>query len=115
MPPLERQTIIVTGAALGLGAAVARELAARGARMILMDYNADALAKTAEACGDAVAIVVDLGDADDTERAIGAALDIADHVDTLIHNAAILDARPFEALDLAAFRRTVDVGLQAGF
>ena len=63
MPPLEGQTVLVTGAALGLGAAIARHLHAGGAHLTLMDRDATGLAAVAAACGNAVSAVVDLADA----------------------------------------------------
>ena len=116
MPPLNQQTVLVTGAAQGLGAAIAKHFADRGSALILMDYNREGLSRTADACGGrATAIAVDLSDAADTDRAIAEALAGISHIDTLVHNAAILDPKPFGEVDLANFRRTVDVGLQAGF
>ena len=116
MPPVDHQIILITGAAQGLGAGIARHLSGLGARLVLMDYNGTGLARTVGECGGKPhAITVDLSDADDTDRAIAAALAEVGHVDTLIHNAAILDPKPFAQMDLAQFRKTVDVGLQAGF
>ena len=116
MPPVDRQVILITGAAQGLGAGIARHLSQLGARLILMDYNRAGLERTVAECGGKPhAITVDLSDAGDTDRAIAAALAGVDHVDTLIHNAAILDPKPFVEMELKQFNRTVDVGLQAGF
>ena len=113
--PLAGQTVILTGAAQGLGAAVARHFAEQGARLILMDCNEQDLAATAAACGaGASAISVDLSDAAATDAAIAKALQ-AGPIHTLIHNAAILTPKPFADEDFAGFRRTLDVGLQAGF
>ncbi len=116
MRPVDQQAIIVTGAAQGLGAAIARDLSRRGAHVILMDYNQAALARTAAECaGSPLTITVDLSDAAATDRAIATALAASPRIDTMIHNAAILERKPFAELDLAQFRRTLDVGLQAGF
>jgi len=112
MTPLGDQTIIVTGAAQGLGAAIARHLAELGARLILMDNQADGLAETRLYCPKAVAITVDLSDATDTARAIGL---IAGPVHTVIHNAAILRVEPVETVTLATFQATLNVGIQAAF
>lgn len=113
---LAEQAVIVTGAAQGLGAAIARRFAAEGARLVLLDTNAAGLAAVAADCGAAAtAISVDLSNAADTVRAITQAVDLHGSFDTLVHNAAILDRRPFVEEDLASFSKTLNVGLQAGF
>jgi 3-hydroxybutyrate dehydrogenase len=113
MPALEEQTVLVTGAAQGLGAAIARHLHAGGARLILMDREASGLASVAAECGGAVTAVVDLADAVETARAIAAT--VRGPVDTLIHNAAILRMEPVDVVSLATFQATLNVGIQAGF
>jgi len=113
MPALEGQSILLTGAAQGLGAAIARYLHARGAHLILMDRDAAGLAAITAACPGATATVVDLSDAADTARAIAAA--VRGPVDTLIHNAAILKMQPVDAVSLATFQATLNVGIQAAF
>jgi 3-hydroxybutyrate dehydrogenase len=110
---VEGQSIVVTGAAQGLGAAIARHLHGRGARLILLDRDADGLAATSAACGGATAEVVDLADADATARAIDAV--VRGPVDMVVHNAALLRMEPLEAVTLDRFRATLDVGIQAAF
>lgn len=112
MIPLDQQTIVVTGAAQGLGAAIARHLAGQGARLILMDFQGDKLAATAAQCPGSVALTVDLSDAAATDRAIS---QIAGPVHTLIHNAAILRVEPVDAVSLQTFQATLNVGIQAAF
>lgn len=104
---------MVTGAAQGLGAAVARHLADLGAHLVLLDRDDDGLDRVLAECPGATAAVVDLSDAVDTARAIDEVLD--GPVDTLIHNAAILRVEPIEAVSLEAFQATMGVGIQAGF
>lgn len=113
MPRLEGQTVLVTGAAQGLGAAIARHLHAGGAHLILMDRDAAGLAAVAGACGNAVSAVVDLADAAATARTI--ADTVRGPVDTLIHNAAILKMEPVDVVSLATFQATLNVGIQAAF
>lgn len=114
--PLAGQGVILTGAAQGLGAAIARLFATRGARLALLDYNRGALEEVVALCGPhAIGIAVDLSDAEATDMAISAAFAHLGQVDTVIHNAAILDPKPFEEETLGSFFRTVQVGLQAGF
>ena len=113
MPALEGQSILLTGAAQGLGAAIARYLHARGARLILMDRDAAGLAATAASCPGATTTVVDLSDAADTVRALTET--VRGPVDTLIHNAAILKPQPVDAISLSTFQATLNVGIQAAF
>jgi NAD(P)-dependent dehydrogenase (short-subunit alcohol dehydrogenase family) len=116
MYPLDRQTVFLTGAAQGLGAAIARHFAARGARLVLFDRNAEALARTVADCGGgARGITVDLASAESIHRALLEAMDGITAVDTLIHNAAILKPQLLAAQSLQDFRATVDVSLLAAF
>ncbi|MFZ8940429.1 MAG: SDR family NAD(P)-dependent oxidoreductase [Gemmobacter sp.] len=105
------ETVLVTGAAQGLGAAVARHLAARGNRLVLMDRDQRGLGQTAALCPGSLQITVDLSDAHETARALS---DLPP-IDTLIHNAAILRVEPIEAVTLATFQATMNVGIQAAF
>ena len=56
--PVAGQTVLLTGAAQGLGAAIARHLHAEGARLILMDRDEAGLAETVAACPGAPSAVV---------------------------------------------------------
>lgn len=113
MIPLAKQTILLTGAAQGLGAAIARHLSDQGARLLLMDRDHDGLARTLRACPRASGAVVDLADAADTARVIAKA--VTEPVDTLIHNAAILKVESVETVSLATFQATLNVGIQSAF
>lgn len=114
--PLAQQRVIITGAAQGLGAAIARRFAAEGAWLVLMDHDGSALADTTQACGPlAMGIEVDLADRAATSAAIAKSFGQMGRIDTLVHNAAILQPRPFAEEDFDSFFRTVNVGLQAGF
>jgi 3-hydroxybutyrate dehydrogenase len=109
---LADQTIVITGAAQGLGAAIARHLAGLGARLILMDRDADQLAQTIAACPGAQGITVDLSQAAATAAAIA---QVTGTVTTLIHNAAILRVEPVDVVSLSTFQATLNVGIQAAF
>ena len=113
MPDLRDQTVLITGAAQGLGAAIARVFAREGARLVLVDVAAEALAALAEGLpGAPQTLVADLADAEATAAAIAK---IGGPVDVLIHNAAILRPEPITEVSLATFRATLDVGIQAAF
>jgi 3-hydroxybutyrate dehydrogenase len=98
---------VVTGGASGIGAAVGRALAARGAHVVVADRNAEAAgAVAAELGGEAWA--VDLADLD----ALGAA---SVEADILVNNAGFQTVSPIEEFDPARFRAMVDVMLVAPF
>lgn len=111
--PLAEQHVVITGAAQGLGAAIARAFAAEGASLGLIDRDGAALAALGAELG-AQTVVCDLSDAAATRAAI-AELRRAGPVDTLVHNAAILKPEPFPQVSYEMFRATLDVGIDAGF
>ncbi len=110
---VEGQSILVTGAAQGLGASIARHLHGLGAQLILLDRDEEGLAETGAACPEASSAVVDLADAEATQRTIDAV--VTRPIDTLIHNAAILRVEPVEVVSLDTFQATLNVGIQAAF
>lgn len=113
MPALSQQQVVITGAAQGLGAAIARHFAAKGAALVLMDVNADGLdAVNRQIGGAAQCISVDLADAQATADAIAR---LQGPVDTVIHNAAILRPEPLDEVSLGTFQATMNVGIQAAF
>jgi NAD(P)-dependent dehydrogenase (short-subunit alcohol dehydrogenase family) len=119
MEDLQNQVAIVTGAAQGLGYAIAKAYAQAGMRVALLDVLGDVLAEVAEelkqAGGDCLPITVDLSNATATEKAIKTALDHYGTPRVLVHNAAILIERPMIEVSLADWQREMNVGVQAGF
>jgi NAD(P)-dependent dehydrogenase (short-subunit alcohol dehydrogenase family) len=105
--------VVITGAAQGLGAAIARAFAARGAELVLIDRDSESLSHIATVTG-GLPLTCDLSDAVQTDEAI-ARFSQGRPIDALIHNAAILRAEPMEDLSFAMFTSTVNVGLQAAF
>jgi len=93
MGVLEGKRAIVTGAARGIGRAIAEELAAEGADLALCDLQADWLAETAaavEARGRRAArIAVDVGDGGAVAAAVGSAAETLGGLDILVNNAGI--------------------------
>jgi NAD(P)-dependent dehydrogenase (short-subunit alcohol dehydrogenase family) len=113
---MKGKAVIVTGGAMGIGFAIAEDLAARGAALIIADRAGarDAANRLQQAGHQAIGIDVDVADetavqamAENAEAAFG-------HVDALVNNAGIystLQPKNFEDIDLAEFRRVLDVNV----
>ncbi len=110
------RVVLVTGAARGIGAATARELAHRGARLALVGLEAGTLAALATELGAdhswAEADVRDQGALDD---AVAAAVHRHGRLDAVLANAGIASYGTVRQLDPAAFARVVDVNLTGVF
>jgi 3-oxoacyl-[acyl-carrier protein] reductase len=87
---LTGMTALVTGASGGIGSAVARALAAQGARLALSGSNAEKLeAFRAELGGDHVALACDLGDAAAVDALVPRAVETLGQLDILVNNAGV--------------------------
>ena len=113
------QVAFLTGAAEGLGHEVARELAAAGMRLALFDVQADKLntlsRELIDAGADVLPIVVDLAEAGPTQDAVERALNHYGTPRALIHNAAVLRECEFSDIKFPAWRREMDIIVQAAF
>ena len=99
---LKNRTALVTGASRGLGRAIARRLAATGARVVLVARDAEAVEATARAIrekgGAAFAVPGDVGDKEAAHRIAGQAAALAGAVDVVVHNASTLGPLPLAPL-----------------
>jgi uncharacterized protein len=101
-------SVLITGASGGIGQAIARELSARGAQLVLTGRRADVLEPLAAELR-ARTLVVDLEDRGQVERLAAEAGD----VDGLVANAGIPAAGRLESFTTAEVDRTLDVNLRA--
>lgn len=85
---LEGKTLVVTGAASGIGRAVARGAHAAGAAVVAVDMDEDGLRTLAAELTGLRTVVANVADADDADRIIEAA---GERLDVLVNNAAIMD------------------------
>jgi NAD(P)-dependent dehydrogenase (short-subunit alcohol dehydrogenase family) len=99
---LRMKSVLITGASRGLGAALAKELARRGARLALVargETDLDAVvAEIRAAGGEAHAIAADVGSKDDVYAIAGAAAALVGDVDVVVQNASTLGALPMPLL-----------------
>jgi short-subunit dehydrogenase len=100
--------ILITGATGGLGQAIASELAARGAKLVVTGRRRDALDPLAASVG-AEALVVDLADRADVDRLARS----CGEVDVLVANAALPGSGTLDSYDVEQIDRVLDVNLRA--
>jgi NAD(P)-dependent dehydrogenase (short-subunit alcohol dehydrogenase family) len=106
------QVVLVTGAARGIGASVARELARRGARLALVGLEPERLAlRTAELGPEHVWFECDVTDQAALERAVAGTLAAFGRLDVVIANAGIAGQGTVAGSSIEAMARTVEVNL----
>jgi meso-butanediol dehydrogenase / (S,S)-butanediol dehydrogenase / diacetyl reductase len=96
---LKQKSIIVTGAGSGIGEAIARDLAAEGARTVVADINLAAAERVAAAIrkdgGEAIAVQVDVVDRASVQAMIKAAVRAYGRLDVMFNNAGVSKAGQF--------------------
>jgi NAD(P)-dependent dehydrogenase (short-subunit alcohol dehydrogenase family) len=107
---------IVTGAAQGIGNAIAHGLADEGARIVVADLN-----RAEEAAGEldaGVGLTVDVADEEQVARMVDDAIDRCGRIDILINNAGLyasLAMRPFTEIPVDEWRQVMDVNVLSMF
>jgi NAD(P)-dependent dehydrogenase (short-subunit alcohol dehydrogenase family) len=113
---VDDRVVLITGAASGLGAATADVLAAAGFRVVIADLQGAAAEGAAERLverGDAaLALELDVRDADAAEEAVRRVTGELGGLDVLINNAGTDLTLPFEEIPADAFDRVIDVNLR---
>ena len=125
---LENKTIVITGAARGLGAAMAKRLASHRCKLALVDLDADSIANTASACEEAGATVktyaAHVAKEEDVTRLFDQIAQDFDSLDGLINNAGITqdallvkykDGAVVSKMTLDQWQSVIDVNLTGTF
>jgi meso-butanediol dehydrogenase / (S,S)-butanediol dehydrogenase / diacetyl reductase len=96
---IENKSIIVTGAGRGIGAEIARGLAADGARLTVADLSEETAGKTAaeirQAGGTAIGVAVDVRRRESVRVMIGQAVQAHGRLDVIFNNAGVAQTKPF--------------------
>ncbi len=101
--------VVVSGAAAGIGRAIAGHFVGAGDRVLALDRDATGLADACAALGPAfVPATADISDRDAVEAALAG---VPGRVHVVIHNAAVVNARPFEATTGADWQGALAVNL----
>src|SRR5215831_11439716 len=113
----ESRTALVTGAARGIGLAIARRLAADGRRVALLDLDRDRVEAAAREVGDgAITLVADVTRSADVDAAVRAVVDRWGRLDVVVNNAGISGRSfPIWELDDADWDRVLAVDLTSVF
>ncbi|MGV3649904.1 MAG: SDR family NAD(P)-dependent oxidoreductase [Devosia sp.] len=112
---LEGKIAVVTGAARGLGRAVARAYANEGAVVYALDMLADEVATLASEPGDIRPQRLDLTDAAEVAAVFAAIEAEAGRIDVLVNNAGIIFFKPVEAVSVEEWDRLMAVNLRGPF
>jgi NAD(P)-dependent dehydrogenase (short-subunit alcohol dehydrogenase family) len=111
--PIYDQVVLVTGASAGLGRAIARLAAFRGACVVAVSRGGDALDSTVaelERMGaEAIGVQADVASLDDCHRAVEEAIDRFGRIDTCCANAMVTVYQEARALEPAELRQVLDV------
>jgi NAD(P)-dependent dehydrogenase (short-subunit alcohol dehydrogenase family) len=112
---LKDKVAIVTGAARGIGLAIAKRYVAEGARVTIADIDAAAGQAAARALSNARFLATDVGDAANAQSAIAETCRAFGDLDILVNNAGIIHAADFLDLAEADFDRVLRVNLKGAF
>lgn len=114
--PLDQHVAIVTGAASGIGRAIARKLAASGARVMIADQDETGAARLAAELGEAArAQAVDVSDPEAVGTMVEACRGAFGECTLLVNNAGFIQQGPFETLSIADWDRMIAVHLRGTF
>lgn len=115
MPMLQNKVAIVTGAASGFGAAIARLYVSEGAKVVVADLNEDGAKQIAsELGGNAIAVKCDVSKRADIDALVAAATKHFGTVDIVVNNAGYTHRNgPMLAVDEGAFDRCFDVNVKS--
>ena len=113
------KTVIVTGAAHGIGRAIAKSFVTCGAHVFACDVNVDRLQETQRICGSSCEIIsLDVGDQLVVQTAVSKIEEVRDRVDILVNNAGGVCeqvGRPIEDISAQDWQRIFDVNLSGTF
>jgi NAD(P)-dependent dehydrogenase (short-subunit alcohol dehydrogenase family) len=113
---LEERIAIVTGAAAGIGAAIARAFCGEGARVVVADRDSEAAEATAKEIGHAaIAMRLDVTNENQVRAVVADTLARFDRIDILVNNAGIMRKAYVKDMAEELWDAVVDVNLKATF
>src|SRR3954453_14708653 len=108
---LHGRTVLITGGSRGLGLVLARQLAARGARLAICSREPDELQRASDDLtaqgAEVVAVPCDVTDQEQVEMMVRTVLDRFDSIDVLINNAGTIQVGPFEVTTVEDYEQAL--------
>jgi len=108
------RTVIVTGAAHGIGAGIARHLAAKGWRVACVDVDAEGASRIADEVGGA-GLGCDVGSETEVERMVAVARSRLGRIDAVVANAGVAEFGPLAQTSLDTWNRVLATNLTSTF
>ncbi len=113
---LKGKRALVTGGASGIGAAICEAFAVKGAKVAIVDVNADAAASEANKIGaGALSFACDVADPTAVNRALESVLSAFGGIDILVNSAGVALLAPAEELPLDYWDKTIAINLKGTF
>lgn len=113
---LNDKVALVTGAATGIGAAIAQAFAAKGARIAIVDVNEAGAVEAAEALPtESRGFACDVADPESVQATVDAVIDAFGRIDIVVNSAGIARLAPAEELSLKDWDNTIAVNLKGTF
>jgi meso-butanediol dehydrogenase / (S,S)-butanediol dehydrogenase / diacetyl reductase len=112
---MTQKTILITGAARGIGLATAKLMLSRGWQVAMLDRDVDELAIASESLAGAVPFICDVSIAEQVEATIPAILQKFGQLDAVVNNAGVAEFGPIEETDFAMWRRVMETNLDGVF
>jgi NAD(P)-dependent dehydrogenase (short-subunit alcohol dehydrogenase family) len=107
---MNQPSVIVTGAAQGIGRAIAARFKQDGANVTIADINPSSLEQTTSELG-VHGVLTDVSSESDVKRLIETVLERHGRIDVLVNNAGISDFMPLEQQTLESFQHVLNVNL----
>lgn len=111
------KVVIITGGARGLGLIIARELAAKGALLVICSRNSEQLESAenelTERGANVLAVTADISDPNDALKVIQTAVSHFGRLDVLINNAGIMLVGPQNVMDIQDYKKAMDTNFWA--
>ncbi len=115
---MKNRIIIITGAAMGLGLAAAKELASKGANLTLVDYNKESLENASQEIREQfpelkiITVVADVSNEDAVKNYVDESVNEFGRIDGLYNNAGIEGKQAGMAeYDVSVFKKVIDINL----